>query len=548
MFALPTRRRVEDEAEPGKVLLDRRFVFALAAGSIQVFNAQQQAAAGRGGEALVHQRRIGVAEMQRAVGRGREAKGRDRRPSGHWRSMDGTMAGTLSKKRGGGKGAKRRAPNAGAGQASRAPRPPRAEGDPRLSSRPADRLPGGARRGERAARRARPRARRPPHRGRRAAAAALERAGLFRPGGDHRFAAGVGGERQRDLRPPQGGIGAARRGERHRRRRRGAEALRPVAGENAGAAGARRGDRRRRSISRRWGRSTRATRITRSSRSRASGRGRPISSCCSASAIPTRSPPATSRCRRRRESRSASRPAPTRGGWRGSRSAGGRCAASRRACCGPITAASNSAPASSANRIGARGAFGLRAREPSSPEPLMTANLTGPRLDPKRGPAKQLVVFLHGYGADGERSDRARPAMARAGARGGVRLAARARALRRLADGTAMVRLEQRRPRRPARRRGSLARRRRRAAGDRRLPRRGARPPRPRRFAPGAGRLQPGRDDGAARRPAPTPSARRDRRLFRAAGRPGASRRGGRPRRARRGGRRSCSSMATRIR
>jgi len=31
----------------------------------------------------------------------------------------------------------------------------------------------------------------------------------------------------------------------------------------------------------------------------------------------------------------------------------------------------------------------------------MTANLSGPRLDPKGGAAKQLVVFLHGYGADG---------------------------------------------------------------------------------------------------------------------------------------------------
>jgi phospholipase/carboxylesterase len=31
----------------------------------------------------------------------------------------------------------------------------------------------------------------------------------------------------------------------------------------------------------------------------------------------------------------------------------------------------------------------------------MTANLTGPRLDPKSGPAKRLVVFLHGYSADG---------------------------------------------------------------------------------------------------------------------------------------------------
>lgn len=31
----------------------------------------------------------------------------------------------------------------------------------------------------------------------------------------------------------------------------------------------------------------------------------------------------------------------------------------------------------------------------------MTAKLTGPRLDPKGAAAKQLVVFLHGYGADG---------------------------------------------------------------------------------------------------------------------------------------------------
>src|SRR6266852_1271927 len=30
----------------------------------------------------------------------------------------------------------------------------------------------------------------------------------------------------------------------------------------------------------------------------------------------------------------------------------------------------------------------------------MAAELDGPRLEP-RGPAKQLVVFLHGYGADG---------------------------------------------------------------------------------------------------------------------------------------------------
>ena len=31
----------------------------------------------------------------------------------------------------------------------------------------------------------------------------------------------------------------------------------------------------------------------------------------------------------------------------------------------------------------------------------MTATITGPRLDARGGPPKQLVVFLHGYGADG---------------------------------------------------------------------------------------------------------------------------------------------------
>jgi phospholipase/carboxylesterase len=32
----------------------------------------------------------------------------------------------------------------------------------------------------------------------------------------------------------------------------------------------------------------------------------------------------------------------------------------------------------------------------------MTAKITGPRLEAKSGAAKQLVVFLHGYGADGK--------------------------------------------------------------------------------------------------------------------------------------------------
>jgi phospholipase/carboxylesterase len=32
---------------------------------------------------------------------------------------------------------------------------------------------------------------------------------------------------------------------------------------------------------------------------------------------------------------------------------------------------------------------------------MMAAELDGPRLEPRSGPARQLVVFLHGYGADG---------------------------------------------------------------------------------------------------------------------------------------------------
>ena len=32
----------------------------------------------------------------------------------------------------------------------------------------------------------------------------------------------------------------------------------------------------------------------------------------------------------------------------------------------------------------------------------MAAELDGPRLEPRSGPARQLIVFLHGYGADGK--------------------------------------------------------------------------------------------------------------------------------------------------
>jgi phospholipase/carboxylesterase len=34
-------------------------------------------------------------------------------------------------------------------------------------------------------------------------------------------------------------------------------------------------------------------------------------------------------------------------------------------------------------------------------EAAMAGELDGPRLEPRSGPARRLVVFLHGYGADG---------------------------------------------------------------------------------------------------------------------------------------------------
>jgi phospholipase/carboxylesterase len=35
----------------------------------------------------------------------------------------------------------------------------------------------------------------------------------------------------------------------------------------------------------------------------------------------------------------------------------------------------------------------------------MAAELDGPRLEPRSGPARQLVAFLHGYGADGNQQN-----------------------------------------------------------------------------------------------------------------------------------------------
>ena len=74
MLALAARRRGKAKSEPCEVVDDRGLELRLAARAVQVFNAQQQAPAGFGGDALIHQRRIGVAEMERPVRRWREAE------------------------------------------------------------------------------------------------------------------------------------------------------------------------------------------------------------------------------------------------------------------------------------------------------------------------------------------------------------------------------------------------------------------------------------------------------------------------------------------
>ena len=61
----------------------------------------------------------------------------------------------------------------------------------------------------------------------------------------------------------------------------------------------------------------------------------------------------------------------------------------------------------------------------------MAAELNGPRLAPhSRGPARQLVVFLHGYGADGNDLIELGRVWQAAHARCGLRVAPCARTLR----------------------------------------------------------------------------------------------------------------------
>ncbi len=70
MLALAAPRRGKAKPEPCQVVDDRGLEPRLATRAVQVFNAQNQAPARLGGNALVHERRIGVAKVQRAV-RGR---------------------------------------------------------------------------------------------------------------------------------------------------------------------------------------------------------------------------------------------------------------------------------------------------------------------------------------------------------------------------------------------------------------------------------------------------------------------------------------------
>src|SRR5688572_21560551 len=97
--------------------------------------------------------------------------------------------------------------------------------------------------------------------------------------------------------------------------------------------------------------------------------------------------PATWRCRRRRASRSASRSGRPRRSSSRWRRRGGRGVRWPRGCSGPIIAPSS-------------GAIRRRRNFPNQETPMVA--LDGPRIEPRSGgAARQLVVFLHGYGADG---------------------------------------------------------------------------------------------------------------------------------------------------
>ena len=139
------------------------------------------------------------------------------------------------------------------------------------------------------------------------------------------------------------------------------------------------------------------TRTRRSPRCTASARGPPTSICCPASAMPMPGRPATSPCRKRRGLPSiCPRGRPPRRWrrspkhWRPWRAVAARVLWTYyRAVKG-------------ARRRSPVAADADKDRPKSKPRKAkMAAELDGPRLAPRSGAARQLVVFLHGYGADG---------------------------------------------------------------------------------------------------------------------------------------------------
>ena len=132
---------------------------------------------------------------------------------------------------------------------------------------------------------------------------------------------------------------------------------------------------------------------------------------------------------------------------------------------------------------------------------------------PRSGAARQLVVFLHGYGADGNDLIEIGRAWQQYAAARGFRLAACAGAVRPGAGRAAMVCADLPRSGR------TLDRRQQGGAGAGAVSRRRAHPPQAAAVGAGAGRFQPGHHDGAACRAAPRGRAGGDRRLFGPSGR-----------------------------
>ena len=76
MLALAHRRPVKGDAEPRQILDHALGMDRPAADGIDILDAQKQAAAGLAGQALAEHRRIGMTEMELAIGAWREAENR----------------------------------------------------------------------------------------------------------------------------------------------------------------------------------------------------------------------------------------------------------------------------------------------------------------------------------------------------------------------------------------------------------------------------------------------------------------------------------------